>query len=86
MLKIKHSNKFKKDYAQYKRDIEKISNERVKKECYTLLHKLVEEFNYIDAVHDLTNKTIDPTRVRENVERSANIRLRLNKIIKDSKS
>jgi hypothetical protein len=86
MLKIKHSNKFKKDYAQYKRDIEKISNERVKKECYTLLNKLVEEYNYIDAVHDIVNKSIDPIKVRENVEQSVNLRRKLNKIIKDSKS
>jgi hypothetical protein len=85
MLKIKHSNKFKKDFAQYKRDIEKISNESVKKECYTLLNKLVEEYNYIDAVHDVTNKSIDPTKVRENVERSVKLRQKLNKIIKDSK-
>jgi len=85
MLKIKHSNKFRKEFAQYKQDIEKITNERVKKECYTLLHKLVEEFNYIDAVHDTVNKSIDPTRVRENVQRSVDLRLKLNKIIKDSK-
>jgi hypothetical protein len=85
MLKIKHSNKFKKDFAQYKRDIEKISNERVKKECYKLLNKLVEEYNWVDAVHDIANKSIDPTKIRENVERSIKIRQQLNKIIKDSK-
>jgi hypothetical protein len=85
MLKLKHSNKFKKDYAQYKRDIEKISNELVKKECYTLLNKLIEEFNYIDATHDISNKSIDPTKVRENVENSIILRQKLNKIIKYSK-
>ena len=85
MLKIKHSNKFKKDFAQYKRDIDKISNDLVKKECYMLLNKLIEEFNYIDAVHDIGNKSIDPTKVRENVERSTSLRYQLNKIIKDSK-
>jgi len=85
MLKISHSKRFKKDFAQYKRDIEKISNERVKKECYNLLNKLTEECNYIDAEHNITNKKIDTTKIRENVERSAQIRLKLNKIIKDSK-
>lgn len=86
MLKIKESKKFKKDYAQYKRDIEKISNERVKAQCYEILNNIVQEYNYIDAVHDVSNKSIDPTKVRENIERSAYLRSRLNKIIKDSKN
>jgi hypothetical protein len=85
MLKIKYSNKFKKDYAQYKRDIEKISNDDVKKECHVLLNKLVEEFNYIDAAHDSINTDINPTKIRENVENSVKLRQKLNKIIKDSK-
>ena len=85
MLKIKHSNKFKKDFAQYKKDIESIPNENVKKECYNLLNKLIEEYSYVDAVHDISNKSIEPSRVRENVERGAKIRLELNKFIKDAK-
>ena len=85
MLRIKQSNKFKKDFAQYKRDIEKIPNEKVKNECRLLLNKLVEEFNYIDATHDIINKSIDPTKVKENIERSIILRQKLNRIIKDSK-
>lgn len=85
MLKISQSKQFKKDYAQYKRDIGKINNESVKQECYDLLNKLSSEYSYIDAVHDITNKSIDPTKVRENVERSISLRQQLNKIIKDSK-
>mgnify|MGYP001089025862 CR=1 FL=1 len=84
MLKIKQISRFKKDHAQYRRDIEKISNENVKKECYTLLNKLVEQFNLIDAAHDTINTNIDPTKIRENVERSVSLRQKLNKIIKDS--
>ena len=85
MLKIRQSNKFKKDYAQYRRDIESMSNEAVKAECYNLLNKLVEQFNLIDAAHDTVNTNIDPTKIRENVERSASLRQKLNKLIKDSK-
>jgi len=85
MLKIRQSSKFKKDYTQYRRDIEKISNENVKTECYTLLNKLVEQFNLIDAAHDTINTNIDPTKIRENVERSVSLRQKLNKLIKDSK-
>lgn len=85
MLKIHQYNKFKKDHAQYKRDIECITNENVKQNCYNILNKLVNEYSYIDAVHDVTNKSIDPTKVRENVKRSVELRQQLNKIIKDSK-
>ena len=41
MLKINQSEEFKKDIAQYKRDIERITNERVKEECNTILNKLL---------------------------------------------
>jgi hypothetical protein len=85
MLRVKQATKFKKDFAQYKRDIEKISNESVKVECYALLNKLVEQFTIIDAAHELSNKSIDPTKIRENVENSVKLRQKLNKIIKDSK-
>ena len=85
MLKIHQSKKFKKDYAQYKKDIERITNENVKQNCYDILNKLLSEYSYIDAVHDVTNKSIDPTKVRENIERSVSLRHELNKIIKYSK-
>lgn len=85
MLKISQSKEFKKDIAQYKRDIERITNERVKEECNTILNKLLSEYSYVDAAHDVTNKSIDPTKVRENVERSVGLRQQLNKIIKYSK-
>lgn len=86
MLKIKNSKRFNNELMKYRRDIEKIPNINVKKECYQLLNNLVEELNYIDAVHDVTNKTIDPTKVRENIERSISLRIKLNQIIKDSRS
>jgi len=85
MLKISHSKRFKKDFAQYKRDIEKISNERVKKDCQILLNKIAAEYNYIDSAHIL-NRDIDPIKVRENVEIAAQLRLKLNKIIAESKN
>ena len=85
MLKINQSEEFKKDIAQYKRDIERITNERAKEECNTILNKLLSEYSYVDAAHDVINKSIDPTKVRENVERSVGLRQQLNKVIKDSK-
>ena len=85
MLKITQSKEFKKDYAQYKRDIERITKERAKEECNTILNKLLSEYSYVDAAHDVINKSIGPTKVRENVERSVGLRQQLNKVIKDSK-
>lgn len=85
MLKVNQTKEFKKDFAQYKRNIERITNERAKAECNDILNKLVNEFSYIDAVHDVSNNSIDPTKVRENVERSIALRQELNKIIKYSK-
>ena len=85
MLKVNQTKEFKKDFAQYKRNNEDITNERTKAECNDILNKLVNEFSYIDAVHDVTNNSIDPTKIRENVERSVMLRQELNKIIKYSK-
>ncbi len=85
MLKIQQSKIWKKDIAQYKRDIEKINSNNVKENCYEILNKLSREYNYIDAVHDVSNKSIDPTNVRENVENAISLRNQLDKIIKDSK-
>ena len=85
MLKIHQSKEFKKDFTKYKKDIDQITNETAKAKCNDLLNKLSNEFSYIDAVHDGSNKSIDPTKIRENVERSVMLRDQLNKIIKDSK-
>jgi len=85
MLKIHQSKEFKKDFKKYKKDIDQITNETAKAKCNDLLNKLSNEFSYIDAVHDMSNKSIDPTKIRENVERSVMLRDQLNKIIKDSK-
>ena len=85
MLKIHKSKEFKKDFIKYKKDIDQITNETAKAKCNDLLNKLSNEFSYIDAVHDVSNKSIDPTKIRENVERSVMLRNQLNKIIKDSK-
>ena len=85
MLKINQSKEFKKDVSQYKKDIEKITSKSAKEECNNILNKLLSEYNYIDAIHDTINKSIDPTKVRENVERSVGLRQQLNKFIKDSK-
>ena len=86
MLKIKTSKKFQKDLLMYKAAIDSITDESEKQEYQTLLNKLIEQFKLIDAAHDTVNRDIDPTQVRDNVERSIQIRRQLNKIVKDFKS
>lgn len=83
MLEIKNSKKIKKDLEKYKNAIDLISNKNVKQEYQILLKKLIEQFKLIDAAHNTTNRNIDPTNVRENVEQSVLLRQRLNKIIYD---
>jgi hypothetical protein len=85
MLKISQSKEFKKDFKKYKRDIDQITNKRAKEKCKDILNNLSNEYSYIDATHDVINKSIDPTKVRENVERSIVLRQQLDKIIKESK-
>ena len=86
MLKIKDSEKFQKDLLLYKSAIESITDKSIKQKYQILLNKLVEQFKLIDAAHDTVNRDIDPTQIRDNVERSVKIRRQLSKIVKDFKS
>lgn len=86
MLRIKNSEKFRKDLIRYKAAIQSISNESIKQQYQTMLNKLVEQFNLIDAAHDDVNRNIDPTKIRENVENTIVIRRQLDKLLKDFKS
>ena len=54
-----------------------IPSESAKAECNDILNKLLSEYSYVDATHDVINKSIDPTKVRENVERSIGLRQRI---------
>jgi hypothetical protein len=84
MLKVKQLNKFKKDLARYRREIDSIPNEDIKKKGYNLINKLIEEYNYIDAAHDpSTSKSLEPVRIRDNITRSIDLRIELDKLIKD---
>jgi mannose/fructose/N-acetylgalactosamine-specific phosphotransferase system component IIB len=86
MLKLSQSNKFKLEIKKYKSVIDKIKNESVRQKGYTLLNELQHQCNLIDEGHNpVTNTSIDPRELRENVEKIVNIRMTLNQMVKDSK-
>jgi|SaaInl59LU_5_DNA_1037362.scaffolds.fasta_scaffold12279_4 hypothetical protein len=86
MFKLSQELKFQTEFKKYTSVIEKIKNTEVQQHGYALLNELIHQCNLIDAVHNpVTNKNIDPTKVRENVEKVINIRMTLDGLVKDSK-
>lgn len=84
LRKLKDSEKFKKEINFYKSNIEHISNETVKKSAIVMLNQLISHCQLIDEAHSSSNNgNIDPRRVRDNAEKMIQIRLDLNKLIKD---
>lgn len=84
--KLKNSAKYLKEIKEYEIAIEKIQNPKIKKQNLDLLTRLKQETSYIDQAHDIANnKNIDPRKIRENIENIVSIRLKLRKIVKDSK-
>jgi hypothetical protein len=86
MLQLNQSIKFQKEFKKYKAVIDHIENDLIRQQSYKLLDELKSQCNLIDEAHSpINNKNIDPTKVRENVERLVNIRMTLNQLVKDSK-
>ena len=85
MLKLSQSTKFQKEFKKYKSVIDRIENESVRQRNYKLLDELRHQCNLIDETHSTNNKSIDPTKIRENVEKMVSIRMTLNQMVKDSK-
>lgn len=83
--KLKDTNKFKKEYLNYKREIEKIENVSAKEKGLSLLNNLINQSKLIDIEHDITNRDINPKKLRENIEVMANIRLQIKKLLKDAR-
>lgn len=87
MLKVTNTERFKKEYKAYKQAIEKITNKEIKLKAERLLKQLLEQNRIIDEAHNSANsKGVNPKFVRENIELSVDIRLKLQNIVKDSKS
>ena len=83
---LQNSKIFKKEIKEYNTAIDKIQNDKIKKEYETLLSKLIAESKIIDQLHNpLASGNIDPRKVRENIENMGLIRLKLRKLVKNSK-
>lgn len=86
MLKLRKSEKIVAELKRYKKLIDNIKYDTAKNQALKLLERLKSELNYIDQGHDPVNtKSIDPRTVRDNIKRTVEIRIQLDRIIKDSK-
>lgn len=63
-MRLFNSERFQKEYKDFKSKISQIDNERVKKELSALLDRLVEQVKAIDRKHeDLTQQTRLPNTI-----------------------
>lgn len=86
MLKLQDSNKFLQDYNRYQKDIDNIEDHSAKDRALKLLSDLKLHCTLIDEAHNSRNNGyIDPRNVRDNIEKSVQIRKELNTLIKHSK-
>jgi hypothetical protein len=86
MLKLQNTEIFISEFKNYEKQINQISNYNAKYQGLALLNELKTQCNYIDEAHNSRNNGyIDPRNVRDNIEKLVQIRLQLNKLIKDSK-
>ena len=86
MLNLNSSTKIQKELKKYSLGIEKISNYEARDKASKLLDRLRTELMGIDQAHNPRNtKAIDPRTARDNIKRSVDLRIELDKIIKDSR-
>lgn len=86
MLKLQNTARFSNDIKRYQKAITLINNTYAKDRALTLLVELKTHCNLIDEAHNSRNNGyIDPRNVRDNIEKSVEIRKELETLIKDSK-
>jgi hypothetical protein len=86
MLRLQETDRFLRDYKRYQKDINRIESLSVKEYALQLLNELKTHCNLIDEAHNSRNNGyIDPRNIRDNIEKSVQIRKELNTIIKDSR-
>lgn len=85
MLRLSETKKFIQNVKNYERQINQITYDVSRLRGLELLDKLKTQCKLIDEAHDSRNNGyIDPRTVRDNIEKSVEIRKELNTIIKDS--
>ena len=88
MLKrLQESKKYKKEIREFRECIDNLDNQELKNNANSLLSQLILHLNVINETHNiLSNKSINPRKIRENVESAVQIRQKLKKLVKDSRS
>lgn len=85
--KLQESKKIKKEIKTFQDCIHLLDEGPTKDKAKNLLTQLLRHMNIINESHNpLTNHSIDPRKVRENIENSVNLRIQLRKILNDFKS
>lgn len=75
-----------KDLKEFEETISSIEDTKVKQNALSLLSQLNNQLHIINETHNpVTNHSIDPRKVRENVEILSSLRSKLKKIVNDSK-
>lgn len=76
--KLSQQSKIKQDFERYKIAIEKMQNQKVKKQFEIYLKDFQQQINLIDEGHSsYNNGYIDPKINRDNVERLVELRTKL---------
>lgn len=87
LKKISHSSKSIKEFKKFQKEIDSIQDEAAKKIGHELLKKLKLQSSSIDNLHSpLAAKDIDAEKIKEHVDALVKIRLKIVKLLKDSKS
>jgi hypothetical protein len=78
LKKLSQQSKIKQDFERYRIAIEKIQNQKVKKQFEIYLRNFQQQINLIDEGHSsYNNGYIHPKRNRDNVERLVELRTKL---------
>jgi predicted phage-related endonuclease len=83
--KLENSKRFIEELNKFKKVIETIENPKLKENAISIISDIYKHIHIIDEAHNpLTNNSIDPRKVRENVEIVNDLRVKIKKIINDS--
>lgn len=81
---LENSERFKKDYNQFRERIAKVTNERVKSECNDLLTSLLKEVRTVDNHHqDIFLSKQLPNNVEDTRNKITEIRKSLHRRLED---
>lgn len=85
LKKLSDTKEFKKEFRNFKRDIDTIENVDVKNQATSLLNELLSKSKFIDEGHSpIGNTLINPKNFRETINDMVQIRRSIYKLIRDA--